>query len=254
MLTVSALARRCGLTRSTVLYYESKGLLPRPARTEGNYRTYTASDVRRLEQICVYRKVGLSLADVRSVLNQAKANAAQVLENRLAGIDAEIERLRGHQRAILRLLQQSRTIGGRKMITKEKWVAIMQAAGFSEDDMHRWHREFEKDAPAEHQRRQQRRSHDVERSETRSVHGAGRTVSSGGDRGQGRATASPRHADGVTARADRGPEERQGLCHGHPLRRRVARPTYRTKSSRPAGREVASAGRRSRRAGKPRWD
>jgi hypothetical protein len=27
----------------------------------------------------------------------------------------------------------------------------MRAAGFTEDDMHRWHREFEKAAPAEHQ-------------------------------------------------------------------------------------------------------
>ena len=37
------------------------------------------------------------------------------------------------------------------MVTKEKWVAIMKAAGFSEDDMHRWHAEFEKSAPGEHQ-------------------------------------------------------------------------------------------------------
>ncbi len=25
------------------------------------------------------------------------------------------------------------------MVTKEKWVTIMKAAGFSEDDMRRWH-------------------------------------------------------------------------------------------------------------------
>ena len=36
-------------------------------------------------------------------------------------------------------------------MTKDKWVAIMKAAGFSEDDMHRWHREFEKSAPDDHQ-------------------------------------------------------------------------------------------------------
>ena len=37
------------------------------------------------------------------------------------------------------------------MVTKEKWTAIMKAAGFSEDDMRRWHMEFEKSAPDEHQ-------------------------------------------------------------------------------------------------------
>jgi hypothetical protein len=37
------------------------------------------------------------------------------------------------------------------MVTKEKWTAIMKAAGFSDEDMHRWHAEFEKSAPDEHQ-------------------------------------------------------------------------------------------------------
>lgn len=37
------------------------------------------------------------------------------------------------------------------MITKEKWISIMKAAGFSQEDMNRWHSEFEKMAPEEHQ-------------------------------------------------------------------------------------------------------
>lgn len=35
-------------------------------------------------------------------------------------------------------------------MTKDKWVSIMKAAGFSEEDMHRWHREFERAAPDDH--------------------------------------------------------------------------------------------------------
>lgn len=159
-MTASTLARQCGLTRSTLLYYESRGLLRRPPRTPGNYREYTDADLRRLQQICLYRKVGLSLAEIRSALGGRTAgpvprgtslDAAAVLERRLKAIDDEIEQLRGHQRAILRLLRQSRVMKGTKMITKDKWVAIMRAAGLTEDDMQRWHREFEKNAPAEHQ-------------------------------------------------------------------------------------------------------
>ena len=37
------------------------------------------------------------------------------------------------------------------MVTKAKWVEVMRAAGFSEEDMHRWHTQFEKTAPEEHQ-------------------------------------------------------------------------------------------------------
>jgi DNA-binding transcriptional MerR regulator len=150
-MTVSTLARRCGLSRSTLLYYESKGLLRRPPRTEGNYRAYTEADLLRMQQIGMYRKVGLSLTAIRSVLGQSREGAAGVLERRLTEIDADIETLRGHQRAILRLLEKSRTLRSAEMITKDKWVAIMKGAGFSEGDMNRWHMEFEKSAPDEHQ-------------------------------------------------------------------------------------------------------
>jgi hypothetical protein len=37
------------------------------------------------------------------------------------------------------------------MVTKEKWVEVMRSAGFTEEQMRRWHMEFEKSAPAEHQ-------------------------------------------------------------------------------------------------------
>ena len=36
-------------------------------------------------------------------------------------------------------------------MTKEKWTSIMKASGFSEADMHRWHVEFERSAPDDHQ-------------------------------------------------------------------------------------------------------
>jgi hypothetical protein len=36
-------------------------------------------------------------------------------------------------------------------MTKEKWVSIMKASGFSAADMRRWHVEFERSAPHDHQ-------------------------------------------------------------------------------------------------------
>jgi DNA-binding transcriptional MerR regulator len=163
-MTVSALARQCGVSRSTVLYYESRGLLRPVRRTAGNYRSFGDADVRRLQQIRLYRRLGLTLAETGRALSgevpgpgrgrraaRVGAGAAAILRHRLTAIDAEIVRLRGHQRAILRLLQQPSIRKGARMITKDKWVSIMRSAGFSQDDMHRWHAEFEKAAPAEHQ-------------------------------------------------------------------------------------------------------
>lgn len=151
MMTVSVLARRCGLSRTTLLYYEAQGLLRRPSRTAGNYRAYGEPDEQRVRQIGLLRKIGLSVAEIRRLLAQPGGGAAAILERRLITIDAEIEALRDHQRAILRLLQRSRSLRSTDMITKEKWVEIMRAAGLGETEMDRWHTEFERRAPNEHQ-------------------------------------------------------------------------------------------------------
>ena len=150
MLTVTKLARRCGLSRSTLLYYESIGLLRPAQRSVGNYRCYGEQDAERLRQICFYRDAGLKLEDVRAVLDRPATDATRVLERRLTELNTEIETLRKHQQTILKLLQ-SRTLRRMKVINKEKWVEIMSAAGLSREQMQRWHHEFEKTAPAEHQ-------------------------------------------------------------------------------------------------------
>lgn len=151
MMTVTRLARKCGLSRSTLLYYESVGLLKAPARTAGGYRSFDSKSEARLRQICVYRKAGLRLADIREILDRPQTGACGVLTRRLAELDTEIERLRDHQQAIFRLLNGKIPIGRQRVINKEKWVTIMKAAGFSGEDMDRWHSEFEALAPEEHQ-------------------------------------------------------------------------------------------------------
>ncbi len=151
MFTVTQLARRCGLSRTALLYYESIGLLKAAGRTGGNYRLYGEKEERRLKQVCAYRDAGLELRDIRAILDRPVDDASGILKRRLLEINGEIETLREHQRAILKLLKNNRSFRRKDVITKEKWVSIMRGAGFSEDDMRRWHTEFERSAPAEHQ-------------------------------------------------------------------------------------------------------
>jgi DNA-binding transcriptional MerR regulator len=150
-LTVTHLARACGLSRSTVLYYERMGLLKRARRSTGNYRVYGERDLERLRQVCIYRSAGVKLGDICSILDEPKSDAAGVLQRRLAELEGEIEGLRDHQRAIARLLKDTDQLRRLPMVTKEKWTEIMRGAGFTNDAMQRWHAEFEKSAPQEHQ-------------------------------------------------------------------------------------------------------
>jgi DNA-binding transcriptional MerR regulator len=151
MLNVTALARRCGVSRTAVLYYESAGLLKPARRTASNYRLYGDRELERLRMIRVYRAAGLAVDDIRALVGGPGTNASAVLRRRLVEIDAEIARLRAHQLAIARLLPGAGALGRHDMITKDKWVSIMRKAGLSQDDMHRWHAEFERSAPDEHQ-------------------------------------------------------------------------------------------------------
>ncbi len=167
MLTVTKLARRCGVSRTALLYYESIGLMPPPQRSGGNYRCYSEADAQRLLHIRAYRKAGLTLEDIRTILKtqtgkkhsgrrggdatgNAAGHASGVLKRRLVELDAEIEALRAHQQAILQLLG-SKALRKAEMITKEKWVSVMKSCGFSNEQMNRWHAEFERSAPEEHQ-------------------------------------------------------------------------------------------------------
>ncbi len=131
------------------MYYESIGLLEPAVRNESNYRLYGEREVQRMEQIKLYRSIGVSVEDIRSILNAPRGEFSSVLKRRLSQLDKEIAALQGHQRVILKLLNM-KTSGRRKM-TKDKWVAVMKDAGFTENDMHRWHQQFEKSAPNDHQ-------------------------------------------------------------------------------------------------------
>jgi DNA-binding transcriptional MerR regulator len=179
--TIGRLAKTAGLSRSTLLYYDRLGLLSPVNRSEGNYRLYSADEVERLRRICTYRDMGIPLKQIGELIDRrglGDSSTESILEKHLESLEREIESLRKQQRQVVMLLEQitSRTFHGgsgkkwsqrprarskgpkksevileNDMITKDRWVEIMRAAGLSDDDMHNWHREFERLEPDAHQ-------------------------------------------------------------------------------------------------------
>lgn len=150
MLTVGQLARRFGLSRSTLLYYDSIGLLSPSERSPANYRLYSRADVERMERIDLYRKAGLPLADIARILRAGGGERRRALEARLGALHREIGALRRQQRVVLALLKSAGRLARTRYLDKERWVAILRATGMSEDDMRRWHVEFERSSPDAH--------------------------------------------------------------------------------------------------------
>jgi DNA-binding transcriptional MerR regulator len=150
-LSVSRLGKRFGLSRSALLYYDRIGLLSPSGRSRAGYRVYGERDAKRLEAICRYRDIGLSLDQIRELLDGAKGRTAELLEARLDQLNAEIEQLREQQRIIVRLLADPKQLRRARAIDKDGWVAVLRAAGLDDAGMHRWHIEFERMAPKAHQ-------------------------------------------------------------------------------------------------------
>lgn len=104
-LTIGAVAREAGVSVPTVRFYESQGLLGAAPRSEGNYRLYTAADVRRLKLIRRARALGLALPAVRELVLAAFEQPCRTFEPRLKlALERRIEDVR-HQIAELQLLQ-----------------------------------------------------------------------------------------------------------------------------------------------------
>ncbi|HLS81489.1 MAG TPA: MerR family transcriptional regulator [Steroidobacter sp.] len=153
MHTVGRLAKQFGLSRSTLLYYDRIGLLRPSGRSGGNYRLYTEKDVAALSQIALYREAGLALGEIAKIIGGKSCNraATATLEKRLRQINGEIAALRNQQQIILRLIEHDRGAKRTRIVTKESWTVLLKAAGLSEDDMRKWHVEFERAMPEAHQ-------------------------------------------------------------------------------------------------------
>ncbi len=71
---IGELAKATGTKVETVRYYEASGLLPKPARTQANYRDYELSHLERLMFIRRSRDLGFTLKSVRELLTLADEN------------------------------------------------------------------------------------------------------------------------------------------------------------------------------------
>ncbi len=80
---IGELAAESGVAATTIRYYESVGLLPRPARSAGGYRAYGQADLNRLLLIKRLRLLGVGLAQLRGIVDFASAHACTPVRERL---------------------------------------------------------------------------------------------------------------------------------------------------------------------------
>ncbi len=151
MLTITKLAKACNVSRTTILYYEREGLLTPTLRAENGYRWYGKNELARLNDIIRFRSFGIPVAKIAPLLeHNNEVCQSEILKAQFEKLEQNILDLRKQQSAIVTLLQQPELLE-KDMVTKERWVEIMKASGFTDTDMINWHKNFEQMEPNEHQ-------------------------------------------------------------------------------------------------------
>jgi MerR family copper efflux transcriptional regulator len=123
---IGELARRAGVSTDTVRFYERQGLLPRPARRENGYRSYTDADAEHLRLLVDLRSLEIPLEQAAEVATMCHAGHCadtwrelpsviarqreaiaqriarlQTLERRLAFLDSHLEETRIPAQAVV---------------------------------------------------------------------------------------------------------------------------------------------------------
>lgn len=111
-------AANLGVGVQTLHYYEREGLIPPPPRSAAGYRLFPADLMERLRFIRQAQALGLSLAEVKEMLNLAaigespcgKVQAA--LGERLADVDRRLEQLIAFRKELAELIKNAPTLQG----------------------------------------------------------------------------------------------------------------------------------------------
>jgi len=117
MLTIGKLAKEVNIGVETVRYYQRKGLIDVPNKTEG-YRKYSQEDLRRLKFIKEAQKAGFTLNEIKELLELDTSHdhqrAQQLASARIKELDEKIEEMQQARDRLKTLFHQCESGGTNK--------------------------------------------------------------------------------------------------------------------------------------------
>ena len=82
---------KTGLTRKAIEYYEERGLI-KPVKLENGYRDYSDEDLETLNQIFLFRKIGLSISEIEDCLSSDGKSFSSILRRKEYQLEIEQKR------------------------------------------------------------------------------------------------------------------------------------------------------------------
>lgn len=105
-LFIGELAKLTGADPKTIRFYERAELLSPPRH--GRFRTFLASDVQRLQNVLVLRKLGVPIAQIRQIFEMAGSDGDILSSGKAAAmLRAHLEALRAKQVELTQQIEQT---------------------------------------------------------------------------------------------------------------------------------------------------
>lgn len=111
---IGTLSEAAGVKVPTIRFYEQIGLMPAPARTASNRRSYGQEHLKRLQFIRHGRDLGFSVEDIRELLAMTRdprascAGADSIAERHLAAVRRRIAQLEALRDELARMIGDCR--------------------------------------------------------------------------------------------------------------------------------------------------
>lgn len=108
-LTIGSVAKAAGVNLETIRFYERRGLLPEPPRTDGGYRVFPPETIRRIRFIKRAQELGFSLREIQELLAlrvDSRTSCADVrrrAQAKIADVEQKMRALQVIRKALVRL-------------------------------------------------------------------------------------------------------------------------------------------------------
>lgn len=110
-----------GINSKNIRFYENQGLLT-PERADNGYREYRQSDIEILKKIKLFRKLGISLEQIKLVLGE-RLSLNDCLESHMEVLEKEKENLINMGKFSEQMYNQNASIGN---LNTDEWLEEME--------------------------------------------------------------------------------------------------------------------------------
>jgi DNA-binding transcriptional MerR regulator len=135
--TVGELSRLAGITVRALRHYDEIGLVRPSQRSAAGYRIYDARDVLRLQQVLVFRELGVPLDEIAATLDQPHDREALLRKHRGALVDrrARLDQMLAAVDEALEALEKGKTM---QPVDVKKMFDGFDHASYAEEAEQRW--------------------------------------------------------------------------------------------------------------------